>query len=211
MSSTTTTAKPTKAAILAQLQALISGLQKQLPNGQFTLASTGYTTAALVQAIQGLITALTAVDSAQASVKEALVAYAAENTKTGPIISALKRVLRAMYANSPATLALFGLKPPRAPAPLTSVELAAKTAKAKATREARGTTSKKKKASISGNVASVTITPNVTPPAVPASAAPQVEPVAVQPSAPQAATTAPAAAQPAVATPGVPPTGHTGQ
>ena len=60
MSSTTTT-KASKAAVLAQLQALVSGLQKQLPNGSFTLVSTAYTTATLVQALQGLIAALTAV------------------------------------------------------------------------------------------------------------------------------------------------------
>jgi hypothetical protein len=158
---------------LGAAQALASGLQQQLPGGQFTLVSTDYTTATLVQALQGLISALTAVGSAHASVKQALTAYGAEDTKMGPIVSALKRVLRAMYADSPATPALFGLKPPKARAPLTSTQLAAKVAKAAATRKARGTMSKKQKASISGNVTGVTITANVAPAPVPESAAPQ--------------------------------------
>jgi hypothetical protein len=193
MSSSTTTAKPTKAAILAQLQALVSGLQKQLPNGTFTLSSTEYTTATLVQGIQALITMFTAVDSAQASAKDAMVAYEAGNTKMAPILSALKRAIRVMYANSPATLALFGLKPPKAPTPLTAAQLAAKAAKAAATRAARGTTSKKQKASISGNVASVTIISNVTPAPVPASG------------------TSPAAVQQVATTPVASPPGHVGQ
>ncbi|HEY1691722.1 MAG TPA: hypothetical protein VGG39_06155 [Polyangiaceae bacterium] len=217
MSSTTTTSQPSKATVLAQLQALVSGLQKQLPNGTFTLVSTDFTTVTLVQALQGLISALTAVDTVQASVKAALVAYSTETTKMGPVVSALKRVIRAMYANAPDTLALFGLKPAKARAPRTAAQLATSAAKAKATRTARGTTSKKQKASVSGNVTGVTITPIVTPALVPADAVPNVAPVTAQPTAPQPAAAAPAAApaiaaaQPAVATSNVPPPGHVGQ
>jgi hypothetical protein len=70
-----------------------------------------------------------------------------------------------MFANAPDTLAVFGLKPPKARVPLTTAQRAAKTAKAEATRIARGTASKKQKAAIKGNVAGVTITPLITPPA----------------------------------------------
>jgi hypothetical protein len=172
MSSTTT--KATQSATLAQLQALISGLQKQLPSGTFTLASTPYTTAMLVQALQGMIVVLTAVTAAHTSATVAVAAWDAENAKTGPIILALKRTLQTMYSNAPDTLALFGLKPRKAPAPRTAAQIAASAAKAKATREARGTTSKKAKLAITGNVTGVTITPNTAagaspPPAQPAS------------------------------------------
>ena len=188
--STTTTKATSKAATLAQLQAYITGLQKQLPNGSFTLVSTAYTTAAIVTALQGLITALTAVDTAQAGAKAALVAWQAEDAKWAPIILALKRTLLSMYANAPDTLAVFGLKPRKAPAPRTAAQKAATAAKAKATRQARGTTGKKQKLAVTGNVTGVTITP-ITAPA----------PVAAPTAAAQAATTAPGGST----------TGHAGQ
>jgi len=184
----TTTKESSKATVLAQLQALVAGLQKQLPNGSFTLVSTVFTTAALVTALQGLIAALTAVDTAQAGAKAALVAWEAEAAKMGPIVLALKRTLLSMYANAPDTLAVFGLKPRKVPAPRTAAEKAATAAKAKATREARGTTGKKQKLAVTGNVTGVTITPVTAP-------APAPEPTA----------------QPATPAPSVSPSGHAGQ
>jgi hypothetical protein len=183
---------------LAQLQALIAGLQKQLPNGSFTLVSTVYTTAALVTALQGLIAALTAVDTAQAGAKAALVTWEAEDAKLGQIILALKRTLLSMYANAPDTLAVFGLKPRKARAPATTAQRAATAAKAAATRAARGTTGSKKKLAVTGNVTGVTITP-ITAPAP--AATPPAQPVTAQP----------AAAQPATPAPSGSPTGHGGQ
>ena len=198
---TTTTKTTSKATTLAQLQALIAGLQKQLPNGSFTLVSTAYTTAALVTALQGLIEALTAVDAAQAGAKTALVTWQAEDAKLGPIVLALKRTLLSMYANAPDTLALFGLKRRKAPAPRTAAEQAASAAKAAATRAARGTTGKKKLA-VSGNVTGVIITPITAP-------APATTPVTAQPTASPVAA-APVAVLPVTpAAPGAP-SGHIG-
>jgi hypothetical protein len=182
--STSNKSKTNQATTLAQLQALIAGLQKQLPNGSFTLVSTAYTTATLVQALQGTIAALNAVTAAHAGLKAALTAWDAEVAKMGSIIQALKRTLQSMYANAPDTLALFGLEPRKVPAPRTAAQKAASAAKAAATREARGTTGKKKKAQITGNVTGVTITPITTP-------APTPTPTATQP-APATLTTAPA-------------------
>jgi hypothetical protein len=179
---TSSNIKASYSATSAQLQALISGLQKQLPSGSFTLVSTAYTTATLVTALQGSIDALTAVVAAHAGVKAALAALATEQAKTGPILSALKRTLQAMYANAPDTLSLFGLQPRKVAAPRTGAQLAASAAKAKATRAARGTVGKKKKLAITGNVTGVTITPDTSP-------APSPEPSA-QP-APAASTTTP--------------------
>jgi hypothetical protein len=179
---TSSNIKASYSATSAQLQALISGLQKQLPSGSFTLVSTAYTTASLVQAFQASIETLTAVTAAHASAKVAVAAWLNEQAKMAPTVSALKRTLQAMYANAPDTLSLFGLQPRKAPAPRTAAQLAASAAKAKATRAARGTTSKKQKLAITGNVTSVTITPNTSP-------APSPEPSA-QP-APAASTTTP--------------------
>ena len=190
MATTITTQATSKATILAQLQALIAGLQKQLPNGSFTLVSTVYTTAELVSSLQGLITALTAVDTAQAGAKAALVAWQAQEAKMGPIVLALKRTLLSMYANAPDTLAVFGLKPRKAPAPRTAAEKAATAAKAAATRAARGTTGKKKKLAVTGDVTGVTITPIKAPVAAPVTTQPASSPVAAPPVAVPPATPA---------------------
>jgi hypothetical protein len=55
-------------------------------------------------------------------------------------------------------------------APLTSEKRVVAVAKARATREARGTTSKKQKLAIHGNVTGVTVTPVTSPPATPETA-----------------------------------------
>jgi hypothetical protein len=164
LSTTTTSKATTQAATLAQLQALITGLLKQLPSGQFTLLSTVYTTATLVTALQGTLTTLTAVTTAHAALKVALAAWDAEEAKMGPVILALRRTLQSMYADAPDTLAVFGLEARKVPAPRTAAEKAASAVKAAATRIARGTASKKKKSAITGNVTGVTITPSRLPP-----------------------------------------------
>ena len=204
MSITTTTKATTQADTLAQLQGLILGLQKQLPSAEFTLVSTVYTTPALVTALQGSISTLTAVATAHAALKVALAAWDAEDAKMGPVVLALRRTLQSMYANAPDTLLVFGLEPRKVPAPRTAAEKAASAAKAKATRIARGTTSKKQKLAVSGNVTGITITPITAP-----TAASPVEPVTAQPASPAAAP--PAGAQVATTAPPASPTGHVGQ
>jgi len=160
MSSTFTTSK---AAVLARLQAFVSGLQKQFPRGQFTLDNTAYTTATLVQTLQSLIDAIEAVNAAQVSVKVAMTALRATVAKVGPVALALERNLLSMFGNAADTLALFGLEPRRVPAPRTGEQIAAATAKAAATRKARGTTSKKQKLAITGNVTGVEVVPITAP------------------------------------------------
>ena len=201
MSTTTTTKATSKAATLAQLQALVAGLQKQLPNGSFTLVSTVYTTAALVTALQGLIAALTGVDTAQAGAKAALVIWEAEDAKLGQIILALKRTLLSMYANAPDTLAVFGLKPRKAPGPRTAAQRAVTAAKAAATRAARGTTGSKKKLAVTGNVTGVTITPTTEPGPVPTATAPAAPAPVNTTQATTSPTVTPAAPAPVSTTP----------
>ena len=167
-----TTSSKSKATVLAQLQALITGLQKQFPNGQFTLGNTAFTTATLVQALQSLIDAINAVNTAQANAKVAVTALGVTVAKVGPIVLALRRNLLAMFGNATDTLALFGLEPRKAPAPRTGKEIAAAAAKAEATRKARGTTSKKQKLKVTGNVTGVQVIPITAPAAAPPSAQP---------------------------------------
>jgi len=154
---------PNKAATLTFLQALSTGLQLHLPNGTFTIGSAPYTTASLITLLKSLIDAITAVNSAEATAKDAVAKLNALKVSAVPVLLALRRILVAMYSGTTQTLTDFGITPPKAHAPLTAAQLAARAAKAKATRAARGTTSKKQKAAVKGNVTGVVVTPVTTP------------------------------------------------
>jgi hypothetical protein len=160
---------------LAQVQAIIAGTTKHLPSGSFPIGGTTYTTASLIPVFQGLVNAMTAHDAAEAGAKDTLAAERAAQKQVGPILLAFKHLVLVQFANSAQTLADFGLTPPKARTPLTTEKRAARAAKAKATREARGTTSKKQKLAVKGNVTGVTVTPvtepAATPPALPVSTA----------------------------------------
>jgi hypothetical protein len=54
------TTSKTKAAALAHVLALIAGTTKHFPNGSFTIGSTTYTAASLIQVLQGLADAMLA-------------------------------------------------------------------------------------------------------------------------------------------------------
>jgi hypothetical protein len=144
--------KVSKASALASLRALIAGTQKNSTSESFTFGNATYTAASLVQMLQHLVDATTAHDVAQAKVKDVFLALRDAKAQVSPVLRAYRRYLVAKYGNATETLADFGLKPPKARAPRTSEQKAASAAKARATREARGTTSKKQKAQIHGVV-----------------------------------------------------------
>jgi hypothetical protein len=183
-----TTSTKTKAAALAHVQALIAGTNKHFPNVSFTIGSTVYTSASLVQVLQDLANAMTARNAAEAGAKDALSAEQAAQTRVGPIILAYKRLVLAAFANATQTLADFGLAPPKVPAPLSTEQLAARAAKAKATRVARGTTSKKQKLAVKGRVTGVTVTPITEPTAATPPATPGSPVTPASPPAPQVST-----------------------
>jgi len=154
-----TTSKPNKTTALVRVQALIAGTQKHFPASSFTLGNTAYTTATLVQALQSLESALQALSAAHASLKNAGLALNAIEAKVSPIIQDYRRYVMSAFSTAPQELADFGLQPPKARKPLSSDKRAAATAKLRSTRAARGTTSKKQKAAVKGNVTGVDITP----------------------------------------------------
>jgi hypothetical protein len=177
-----TTKSNTKAAALAHVQALIAGTTKHFPSGSFTIGNTTYTSASLIPVLQGLANAMLARNAAETGAKDALTAEQAAQAQVGPILRAYERLVLAAFANATQTLADFGLTPPKVRTPLTAQQLAVKAAKAKATRAARGTTSKKKKLAIKGNVTGVIETPVTAPtaatPAAPGSPVPPASPPA---------------------------------
>ena len=180
MSSSTSKATATA---LAQVQALMAGTQKHFASGSFTLAGAPYTSAAVVQTLQSLADALSAVLAAHAGVKLSLVNLAKVMATVSPVERAYRRCVLAAYTSDPQSLADFGVPPPKPRTPRTSAQNAAAAAKAKATRIARGTTSKKQKLAVKGDVTGVSITP-VTTPAAPAPA-PAAQPATSETTAPQ--------------------------
>jgi hypothetical protein len=190
----TITSKQNKASALARVQALMAGIQKHFPSGSFTLGNVTYTTASLVQALQVLVDALSVVDAAQASAKDAVQALRAAETKVTPLMRDLRGFLRVTYSTAAAQLADFGLPPTPARKPLASEKRLVATAKMRATRSARGTTSQKQKLAVKGDVTGVIVTPvshagpSPSPTATPAEPAPAVTPAgATSVSPPQAA------------------------
>jgi TPP-dependent 2-oxoacid decarboxylase len=173
-----------KAALLAQMQAVIAGLQKHFPNVQFTFGNTAYTT--LVTLFQSVITALTQLNAAQASAKDAVTALTGVTATMKPVFLSLKRNLQNTYGTTSTTLADFGLQPQKARTPMTVEQKAAAKAKAEATRKARGTTSKKQKLAVTGNVVGVTVTPITAS----SSSEPSVQPATVPANAPPTGTSA---------------------
>jgi hypothetical protein len=165
-----------KADTLASVQALIAGTQKHFPSGQFTLGDATYTTASLVQALQSLVDAFPPVTLAHASVKDTVAALRAKEKTVAPLMRAYRSYLRVTLGNA-AQLSDFGLQAPKARTPLATDKRVVATAKLKATRTARGTTSKKQKLAVTGDVTGVIVTPvthsaPTTPPATPVGPAP---------------------------------------
>jgi hypothetical protein len=195
MSSTNST---TKATTLAHVQALIAGTQKHFPTAQFTFGGITYTAASLVPLLQSVADAITAVNALQASAKEAVAAMQGTEAKADPIIRGYQRFLRATFAAAAQSLVDFDLAPPKARTPRTVEQKAAAKAKAAATRLARGTTSKKKKLSVTGNVIGVTVTPITAPTAAPPAA--PVPPVTPASPAAQPVTATSSAPTPGIAT-----------
>jgi hypothetical protein len=163
MEAMSTMSNPNKAAALAQVQALIAGIEQHFPNGSFTFGNTAYTTATLTQSLQALANAISDATAAHTRVKDAVLTLTATQTKVGPLIRDCKRFVLAAFSTAPQTLADFGMRVPKTRTPLTIEQRAAATAKMRSTRKARGTTSRKQKLGVKGDVTSVIITPVTEP------------------------------------------------
>jgi hypothetical protein len=143
--------KPSRAKVLAGVQALIAGTQKHFPTGQLTIGNVAYATSALITLLQSLIDALTKRTAAVVAAKDSLTELRDVQAKVDPVIQDYRDLLVAMFGQAGQTLADFGLAPHKQRAPLTVEQKAAAKAKAKATREARGTKGPKAKQAIKGD------------------------------------------------------------
>ena len=121
-----------------------------------------------------------AVEAAEAVAKAKLAAEESQAPALLSLMAALVQFVKLTFSGSPDVLADFGLKPRKVRAPMTAEQKAAANAKRKATREARGITTKAAKMAKTGNVVGVTITP------VLADASSAAAPVVTQKAAPNA-------------------------
>jgi hypothetical protein len=147
-------------------QNLIDGLTKHASTlSSLTFGGTTHPTAVILAVLQARIASANAVLPTRATWQSTVAADRDERTKTQTFVSGLRQALQLAFAGSIDTLADFGLKPRKTPAPRTPEQKAAAVAKAKATRAARHTMGSKQKAKVKGTV---TQTAPATPPAAPA-------------------------------------------
>jgi hypothetical protein len=147
---------------------------------------------------EGVAMATSVASAGQASIQAKAAYHKAcvaeqETLKTqGVILEQLRENLALAFSNEPETLAALKIAVRKPPTRLSTQALAAKEAKAKATRAARGTTSKKQKATVKGAVTGVEITPTTaTGAGVPLPTTTAATPVTVTPVATGSAAAAP--------------------
>ena len=150
------TGKNTEMALAGQL---IAGLKKHFSNtSSLAFGSGTFTLAQVETSLQAIIDLRTAVDASKAATKAKI---AAEVTQASPLrsqMAAFVAFVKVTFAKSPDVLADFGLKPKKAPTPLTVEQKAAAAAKRDATRAARHTMGKVQKKEVKGTVTTI-VTP----------------------------------------------------
>jgi len=154
-------------------QKMLAGIQKNLAGATpVTLASASYTIAQVTTALEQLVTLYTDVDDAKSAVKAKLVARSTQAPALLSLLAALTTYVKVSYSKSPDVLASFGLVPKKAATPLTTEEKMVAVAKRASTRKVRGTTGKKAKLAMKGDVTDVVVTPVTGSEPVASSAAP---------------------------------------
>jgi len=137
----------------------IAAIDKHLSNvPNLPLAGSAYTPAALKQLFQSHIDAANAATAARANLLEAAAAYRSLSTKITPVVRGLRQyAINAFGVTSP-VLADFGFTAPKR-TPMNAEQIAARTAKSKATRTARMTMGKRQKQGVHGDVTGIIVTP----------------------------------------------------
>jgi hypothetical protein len=144
----------------AQAEDMLSGFQKHLASvTSLTLGSVIYTPTQITGALGLLVNLRQAVETAEAVAKAKLAAEASQAPALLSLMAALVQYVKLTFSGSPDILVDFGLKPRKARTPMTAEQKAAANAKRRATRKARGITTKAAKQAMVGNVVDVTITP----------------------------------------------------
>lgn len=178
----TTKNSATKDLQQAADQNLVAGLQKhQATMASLFIAGSSVPTTTIITTVQSRMTARVNTAAALAAYHTALAQEEQTIAQSKALVSGTRQALKVMYSGQLAALGDFGLKAPKARAPMTPEQKVAAAAKAKATREARHTMGPKAKAKITGATAAAATAPAPSPaPAEAPVAAPAVTPVAKQ-------------------------------
>jgi hypothetical protein len=131
---------------------VIVGIQKHLLGvPSLPLAGATYAPADLVKLVQSRIDSAGVVAAANASWHSTVAAQKALGAKLTPLLRSLRQYVLNSFGETSPVLADFGFSAPKT-ATKTPEQKVAAAAKAKATREARGTLGKKQKAKVKGTV-----------------------------------------------------------
>ena len=163
----TTKNKQSLQAQQAADQALVDGFTKhQATLPSVIIAGTAVPTTTIIGTLQKRIAARAAVPPAKAAYQALVQADQDERTSTKAFVSGARQAVQVMFTGQIETLGDFGLKPRKAPTPLTPEQMVAKAAKAKATRDANHPTTAKAGATPQGTTAPATSPAAVAPAAV---------------------------------------------
>jgi hypothetical protein len=177
----------------AELTDMDAGVVKDIP-AKSTLSINGVVmTGAQIDAkLKGYIATIQAADAAKQQAKAAVTARVNMTVEGRDFYQQLKKAVIASFGAQSPQLDDFGLAPAKPKAPKTSAQKAITAAKAKLTREARGTRGKKQKAAINPNqgTPAVAIGPDAEPVAIGASVVNPGTPVAASSTAPDGGSTA---------------------
>ncbi len=172
MSTTSSNTNRTKRQVADQQ--LIDGLNKHSATiTTLVIGGTSLAPAALIATLQARLATASTAQSTRATWQTAVKADVDERAKTKTLVSGLRQAIEVAFAGSIDNLADFGLTP-RKTAVISPEKRAAAAVKAKATRAARNTMSKKQKLAIKGAVPPTAPATPVTAPAPTVAAAPAV-------------------------------------
>jgi hypothetical protein len=142
-------------------RAMVVGIQKHLATlPSFSVGSQMLAPADIVEIYQDRVAAAQAAEAAHATLATAVKVDRDKRAQTASVTRAFKRIVQGMFAESPDTLADFGLKPLKVGTRTVATKSGA-IAKTKATRQARHTLGSKQKEMIKGTVSPTT--PEVSP------------------------------------------------
>jgi hypothetical protein len=142
-----------RTSFIALLNDLVSGIQKNQPNGSFSLGGTTFTASQVVDFLQSIVDANVALQSAHGEFLDASSAFQALVIKYQPLVTDLKQSLQIQAGDSVAVLADYGLKPRKPKGHRSPAAQVAAAQKGALTRVARGTKGPKAKLKITGATA----------------------------------------------------------
>jgi hypothetical protein len=148
---------------VSRVKQLITGTKAHYPNGseQLTIGGATRTVSEFTALLQSFVDLREAVDAAKAASEAKL---EAERAQAPSLRGFIATFVKGTFGNSPEVLADFGIRPRKAPAPLTAEQKAVAVEKRKATRAARHTMGKNQRKGVKGAVqVTVTTTPLAEP------------------------------------------------